>query len=194
MVGPTGRYRDVWYRLNTHCKVHYIVGRSLRCSFYKPEYDAVLKRYVELKKANRPVTLSTYMEERKKFVRQSFEVRAAESPVLVTGLLTFFYLKKNSLVVLWVLGGPSIRRKSVPRSRKFGKTRMKTNGNGKICTSCVPIHVFHTHGCISVHTKLTEAGYSSFDFPIWDPEWDKAVTKQVKLTDRCTVIHSFLRA
>ena len=123
MVGPTGRYRDVWYRLNTHCKVHYIVGRSLRCSFYKPEYDAVLKRYVELKKANRPVTLSTYMEERKKFVRQSFEVRAAESPVLVTGLLTFFYLKK----IVWsccgylvdqVFGGSRCRE--AENSRKQG--------------------------------------------------------------------------
>jgi hypothetical protein len=75
-------------RLNAHPKVYCVVGRSLRCSFYKPEHDVVLKRYVELKKANRPPALFAYMKGRKEFVQQSFEVRAAESPILAMRLLT----------------------------------------------------------------------------------------------------------
>lgn len=47
---------------------------------------------------------------------------------------------------------------------------------------------------ISVHAKLIEAGYLVYDFPVWDPEWDRTVTKRVKLTDKCTVTRFFLRA
>ena len=89
MVSPTARCRGVWHRLNTHPQVYCIVGRSLRCSFYKPEYDAVLKRYAELKKTNRPPALFAYMKERKEFVQHSFEVRTVEPIVLIARVLTF---------------------------------------------------------------------------------------------------------
>jgi len=51
-----------------------IGSRFSKCSFYKPEYEAVLRRFTQLKKANTPLALSAYMKERKAFVRQSFEV------------------------------------------------------------------------------------------------------------------------
>ena len=69
-------------------KVYHVVVRSLRCSFYRPEFDAVLERCVELKRAGRPLALSAYKKERKEFVQQSFEVRATSFPVRTTRLLT----------------------------------------------------------------------------------------------------------
>ena len=88
MVSPTARRCGVRHRLNGYSKVYCIVGRSLRCSFYKPEYDAVLKRYVELKKTNRPPALFAYMKERKEFVHQSFKVRTTQANVFFVTLLT----------------------------------------------------------------------------------------------------------
>ena len=85
MVSPTAQCCDDWHRLNINIKVYCIVGRSLRCTFYKPEYDAVLKRYVELKKAGQPPALLAYMKERKEFVQQSFEVWMTEFPFLLGG-------------------------------------------------------------------------------------------------------------
>ena len=71
---------------------------------------------------------------------------------------------------------------------------MKTSGNAKMRTSHRPLHFFPTYDHISIHTKLIEAGYSFFDFPIWDPEWNKTVMKRAKLTDKRSItappIHS----
>jgi len=91
MVSPTVRCCDVWHRLIIDSKVYCIVGRSLRCTFYKPEYDAVLKRYVELKKAGQPPALLAYVKERGEFVQQSFEVRITESLVPVARSLTYSF-------------------------------------------------------------------------------------------------------
>jgi hypothetical protein len=55
----------------------------------------------------------------------------------------------------------------------------------------MPIEFFPAHDHISVHAKLIQAGYSAADFPVWNPEWDKAVTKRAKLTDKCTFTRSF---
>jgi len=80
--------RLIWRKLNAGSKVYFVVDRSSRCHFYKPEFDAVLRLYVELKKTNRAHALSAYKKDRKEFVRQSFVVRAPESPVPMTRLLT----------------------------------------------------------------------------------------------------------
>ena len=185
MVSSTVRCCDVRHRLNTNFKVYYIVSRSLRCTFYKPEYDAVLKRYVELKKTNRPPALLAYMEERKEFVRQSFKVRTAEPHCcceIADSLL--------SSAAMWMLGGANIRRRSKLRRRKPESTRTKTRGKGRICMLYMPVRSFTTHGHVSVHAKLARAGYSAIDFPFWVPEWEKTVTKHVNLTDKYTVAGS----
>ena len=54
--------------------------------------------------------------------------------------------------------------------------------------------ILSTHGRVSVHAKLIRAGYSAIDFPFWNPEWDKTVTKHVNLTDKCTTAGSFPHA
>jgi len=64
------------HELNASLKVYYVVSRYSRCSFYKPEFDAVFRRYGELKKANRPNALNAYKKGRNEFVRKSFEVGA----------------------------------------------------------------------------------------------------------------------
>lgn len=78
-------------------------------------------------------------------------------------------------------------RRSKPES-----TRTKTNRNGKICTPYALTRSSPTHDHISVHTKLIEAGYYAYDFPVWNPEWDSMVTKRAKLTDKCDITRSFI--
>lgn len=51
-----------------------MAGRSLRCSFYKPEYDAVFRHYGVFKESGRMLSLIAFKNERKEFVRQCFEV------------------------------------------------------------------------------------------------------------------------
>ena len=50
----------------------------------------------------------------------------------------------------------------------------------------IPVQLCLTHHDISVHAKLIDAGYSAVDFPLCNSEWEKTVTKHVKLTDKCT--------
>ena len=57
--------------------------------------------------------------------------------------------------------------------------------------SYIPVQSCLTHHDISVHTKLFDAGYSPADFPLRNSEWDKIVTKRVKLTDKCTFTPPF---
>ena len=87
MVGPTSRCYGIRNGPDTHSKVWCITPR-MRCRFYKPEYDSVLKRCGELKGTGRLLALSVFQEERKIFVQQSFEVRMAEPPVIIARLLT----------------------------------------------------------------------------------------------------------
>jgi hypothetical protein len=81
MVGP--RCFGAQNGPNTDSKVYYFATRSSRCSFYKPEYDAVLKHYGELKETGRSTALAAFKKKRKQFVRQSFEVRVTEPLVFI---------------------------------------------------------------------------------------------------------------
>lgn len=125
MVGSTSRFRTAWNRTDTNPKVYSMSSRSLRCSFYKPEYDAVLKHYSELKGSNRFIALSAYKKERKEFVRQSFEVsdRASGSHYEIANL-------PQSLAVTLTLGVKSIRRSAAPRESEFRNIERKINGIG----------------------------------------------------------------
>lgn len=100
-----------------------------------------------------------------------------------------------SLVAMWMLGGGCTRRNVVPRMRESESIRTKTSRNGKMRTSFrVSILFLPTHGHVSVHAKLIEAGYSGADFPVSNSEWEKTVTKRAQLTDKCNFTCCFLRA
>ena len=58
--------------------VYVLATRSKKCSFYKPEYDAVINYYGELKENGRLLSLSAFKKERKIFVQQCFEVRVTK--------------------------------------------------------------------------------------------------------------------
>lgn len=87
MVGQTSGRCEVRGRSNIDSTVYAINIRDTRCRFYKPEYDAVLKHYDDLKESGRPVSLNTFKNERKEFVQQSFKVRGIEVLVHVAGSL-----------------------------------------------------------------------------------------------------------
>jgi hypothetical protein len=97
MVGPPSRCCGPKNGSNLDSKVDYIAVRSSRCSFYKPEYDAVLKHYGELKETGR---LITFKKERQNFVRQSFKVRVPEPSFIIAKYLTssLVWLRRRILV------------------------------------------------------------------------------------------------
>ncbi|KAF9781569.1 hypothetical protein BJ322DRAFT_1076985 [Thelephora terrestris] len=125
--------------------VYVVASRLSRCSFYKPEYDAVLKHYGELKESGRLLSLLAFKKERQEFVRQCFEFgRDVDS--------------------WW-------RVYSAKRSAENEKVREHKNEDKQERKNFV-------------HAKLIEAGYAAEDFPVSNSEWEKTVTKRVKLTDK----------
>lgn len=117
IVGQPSQYHHSQNGPNTDSTVYSISTRSLRCSFYQPEYNAVLKRYSQLKEADHLVALVAFKKERKKFVQESFEVRVTGPPVYVVRSLTSPQVWPSSgRLVERVFCGALCREEECPRA------------------------------------------------------------------------------